>query len=45
MPTSPPEQRRIELAAVGDSCADAIPACAARAIDLAGALLGRTHPP
>ncbi len=45
MPTSPPEHRRIELAAGGDSCADAIPARAARAVDLAGALLGRTEPP
>ena len=45
MPTCPPDQRRIELAAAGDSCADAIPARAELAVDLAGALLGRTEPP
>ena len=42
MLTSPPEQRRIELAVVGDSCADAIPVRAARAVDAAGAVSGRT---
>jgi hypothetical protein len=45
MPTSPPEHRCIQLAAGGDSCADVIPARAELAIDLAGALLGRTEPP
>ena len=45
MPTSPPDQRRIDLAAAGDLYAAAIPAHAARAVDLAGALLGRTEPP
>jgi phosphoglycolate phosphatase-like HAD superfamily hydrolase len=45
MLASPPEQRRIELAAVGDSCADALPVRAARAVDAAGVLFGRTQPP
>ena len=45
MLTSPPEPRRIELAAVVDSCADASPVRSARAVDAAGALSGRTQPP